>query len=822
VDKTLLDKSRKILLEANHGRPPRVLDPFAGGGSIPLEALRLGCETYASDYNPVAALMLKCALEFPQKYIQSIHKPTYGLIADKKHNSLLEDVKTWSMWVFEEANREISLFFPEERDGSIPVGFIWARTIPCQNPSCNADIPLIMQFWLSRKNDERVSLCPYVSGNKAAFKIVGLGYERMPENFDPDRGTVSKAVATCLVCKSTVEGKATRELFVKGESGERLIAVVLHKEGRVGKRYRIANDNDMHVFNKAQKYLEEKRKLLVREWGIDPIPDEPTPEGKGRGAERAFSVRNYNMKSWGDLFNARQKLSLVVFVEKIKAAYNLMTTKREDEGHAKVIVTYLALGLDKLVASSNVLCKWKPDTVQAIPALGGSGRQALPIVWDYFELNPVSGVSRSWHNTIDVMLDSFRIIEATTQPAIVGQYSATALPHPDNYFDAVFTDPPYYDNVPYSYLSDFFYVWLKRTIGQLYPELFATPLTPKGEEVVAYSYGKGGFEEGKKFFENTLKKSFIEINRVLRPGGIAVIVYAHKSTSGWETVVNSLLDSGLVVTGAWPIRTEMKARLRAKGSAALGSSIYMIARKLGRERVGFYDEVKDALRKHLDSKLDTLWEGGISGADFFIAAIGSSMEVFGKYEKIIDDEGNTIRADKFLSDIRKIVTDYAVRQVLHNGFAQEITPLTRFYVLWRWAFGEASLEFDDADKLAKGVGIDLPQEWNRGFIEKEKELIRVVGPEGRNTADLGNSNELIDVLHHVLQLWKTGKNEDVVNVLKETSFGRSDVLYRVAQAISESLPNNSNEKKLLEGFEQARDRISEAVSVEVGQTRLFE
>ncbi|MDP8012979.1 MAG: DNA methylase, partial [Nanoarchaeota archaeon] len=313
-----------------------------------------------------------------------------------------------------------------------------------------------------------------------------------------------------------------------------------------------------------------------------------------------------------------------------------------------------------------------------------------------------------------------------------------------------------------------------------------------------------------------------EMYRVLKPNGVSVIVYAHKSVAGWETLVNSLLDSGLVVSGAWPIHTEMKTRLRASESAALASSIYMIARKTQKTPIGFYNEVKQELRKHLDNKLDQIWNEGISGADFFISAIGSAIEVFSKYGKVIDDEGTVVRADRFLEDIRKIVTDYAVRQVLHNGFAGEIKPLTRFYVLWRWAYGDRMVEFDEARKLGQSVGVDVSQEWNRGFILKKKEFIQVLGPEDRKMEQLDNPTELIDVLHKVLLLWKNGRSEDIANILRETGFGKSDVFYRVAQAISESLPNDSGEKKLLEGFLAGKERFVKESMQEAGQRRLFE
>jgi len=405
---------------------------------------------------------------------------------------------------------------------------------------------------------------------------------------------------------------------------------------------------------------------------------------------------------------------------------------------------------------------------------------------------------------------------------IVVQCSATSLPYPDNYFDAVFTDPPYYDNVPYSYLSDFFYVWLKRTIGDLYPDLFSTPLTPKSKEIVAYT-NERSWEEAKEYFEENLKKSFQEIYRVLKPDGIATIVYTHKSTWGWEALINSLLDSNLVVKASWPIDTEMKARLRAKESAALASSIYFVCRKMKREETGWYNEVKEEIKKHIYQKLERLWQEGISGADFFIAGIGSAIEIFGKYEKVMDYEGNIIRADKLIEFVRELVTDYAVRQILHNGIAGELSPLTRFYLLWRWTYQEAKVEFDDARKLAQSAGIDLANEWNKGFIIKDKEFIRVLGPQERNLKELEDSKELIDVLHYVLLLWKEERREDMKKVLSDTGFGNKDAFYRVAQAISETLPNDSKEKKLLDGFLSGKEKLlREIKEAHIKEGGLFE
>ena len=820
LNSTLIEKARKDILEANGGKPLKVLDPFAGGGAIPLEALRLGCETYAGEYNPVAVLILKCTLEYPQKYGMKKKKKIknrMGLESVIEINPLLEDVKKWGNWVLEDAKKDIGRFYPKEKDGSIPVGYIWARTIPCQNPSCNAEIPLMRQFWLAKKKNKKVALEPFVKNKKVEFEIVGQNND-FPEDFDPSKGTVKRAVARCLVCGSMVEANITRKLFREGKAGQRMVAVVLHHPKKQGKTYRIATEKDLEVFTEAGKYLAEKRKRLMDDWRIDPVPDEPLPPKESHRAVGS-QLPLYDFKTWGDLFNSRQKLALITFVEKVREAYKKMIEERYDGEYAKAVVSYLGLMVGKLLDNFNALCTWDNTSENNWHVFR---RQALPMVWDYHEINPLGTLVGNWisfQRNLTPVLNSLSSMVIKTSVAVT-QSSSTSLPYVDNYFDAVFTDPPYYDNVPYSYLSDFFYVWLKRTVGDLYPELFSTPLTPKSKEIVVYANKLGGKKEANIFFESMLKKSFQEIHRVLIPNGIATIVYAHKSTFGWETLINSLLGSGLVITASWPIHTEMKSRLEARGTAALASSIYFVARKTERKETGWYNEVKEEIKKHIYKKLERLWQEGISGADFFIAAIGSSIEIFGKYEKVMDYEGNVIRADKLLNFVRDVVTDYAVREILHNGIAGELSPLTKFYLLYRWTYQERKVHFDDARKLAQSAGIDLAKEWNKGFIKKEKEFIRVLGPQDRDMKG-AEDNELIDVLHHVLILWKEEKRDEMKKVLADSIWGNKDAFYRVAQAIAETLPLESKEKKLLDGFLSGKEKIIIEIKDTIKQGRLF-
>ncbi|MCD6411648.1 MAG: DUF1156 domain-containing protein [Thermoplasmata archaeon] len=795
LNSTIIEKARKDILEANGGKPPRVLDPFAGGGSIPLEALRLGCETYAGEYNPVAVLILKCTLEYPQQYGEK----------------LVKDVKKWGEWVLQEAKKEIGRFYPPDKsgyfgegEGAIPVGYIWARTIKCENPSCNAEIPLMRQFWLAKKSNKKVALYPYVEGKEVKFKIVGDGYEKMPSGFDPSKGTVKGAVATCPVCGHVIEAKNVRKQFQEGKAGQRMIAVVLHDKKRKGKFYRIATEEDMKAYREAEKYLEEKRQKLMQEWGIDPVPDEELDWN----CLKQRDVMRYGMTKWSDLFNSRQKLALITFTEKVRLAYRKMIEGGYDEEYAKAVVSYLGLTLNRLADKNATLVVYNVvgEKIEHV-----FGRQALPMAWDYVELNVLSGGNGDWKAHHDWILNVLSHlsqiplvhIEEDEKISRVTQASATELFYPDNYFDAVFTDPPYYDNVNYAELSDFFYVWLKRTIGDLHPELFITPLTPKTKEIVSNPVRHGNSERAKKFFEDMLKKTFQEIYRILKPNGIATIVYAHKTTEGWETVINALLDSGLVVTASWPIHTEMKSRLLAKESAALASSIYIVARKKEKQSTGWFNDVKEEIKKYLEKKMERLWKEGISGADYFIAAIGSAIEVFGKYEKVMDYEGNVVRADKLLDFVRDVVADYALRQILHDGIAGEISPLTKFYLLWRWSYGDAKVHFDDARKLASSTGVDLEKEWNKGFIVKEKEYIRLLSAHERSIDEI-KGNELIDVLHKCLLLWREGLHDEIKELLQESGW-MNDTFFRVANALAQI--SHGKEKQLLEGFLRMRERM---------------
>jgi adenine-specific DNA methylase len=392
-----LEKARALIREAFGGRAPRVLDPFAGGGSIPLEALRLGCETYALDYNPVAVLINKAVLEFPQKFARPDQVKTVPLpprlekhqlsktAGERTDNPLLRAVSAWGKWVLEEARKELERFYPKDPNGSIPVGYIWARTLPCKNPACGVEIPLMRQTWLAKKDGKTIALrlIPNREAKRVEAEIVGANGE--PIDFDPEEGTVSRANVRCPLCGGTIDDKTTRRLFREGKSGQRMMVVVLHHPNRTGKTYRLPTERDLAAYRAAEAALEQKRQALWAEWGMDPVPDEPLPPLETLG----FRVQRYGLTRWGDLFNPRQKLALITFAEKVRQAHAKMLAQGAEPEFAKAVATYLALVVSRMADFESKICRWHPQW-EFIP--NTFARQALPMTWDYAELVPLSSI----------------------------------------------------------------------------------------------------------------------------------------------------------------------------------------------------------------------------------------------------------------------------------------------------------------------------------------------------------------------------------------------------------------------------------------------
>jgi len=829
-NKELIEKARQDILDTNDGVAPKVLDPFAGGGAIPLEALRLGCETYASDLNPVAVLIEKATLEYPQKYGQPILRKQYfderpwmkddkkqGTIGDDTVNPLLEDVKYWGNYVLEEAKKELAKFYPPDPDGNIPVGYLWVKLINCVNPGCKVDIPLVKQTWLAKKKNKKVAYKLDNQDGKIVIKIV----EDNNIDFNPSEGTLSRGKVICPVCNTGISPNEYRRLLKKNIFNEKMIVVVLKHPKKQGKKYRAANESDINTFSESHSYLNKQIDIFSKSSALTAIPDELIPS---KDSHRAVGSQLplYGHKSWGDLFNPRQLSSLLFFTNMIKRVICKMDELTISRDYMKAIALYQALGLDRLVDYGSRLCLLNPTGGRGV--VHTFGRSALQMVTDYMESNPLNPYAAGWVTACDKNIKWIgNATFNTLSIPITQQSSSININYPDEYFDAIFTDPPYYDSVPYSDLSDFFYVWLKRSIGNLFKQFFNTPLTPKSEEIIEIS--KDHDKKSKIFFEEMLAKSFREICRVLNKKGICHIVYAHKSYDAWETVINAILNAELYLSSSWPLHTEMKGRLQAQGTASLASSIYMVCRKRNTNETAFYNEVKPAIEKRIHKKLDQFWAEGIGGSDFFISAIGPAVEVFGKYASVEKLSGEKVTVKELLEYVRQVVSEHALNRILKNTQLGGIDNTTRFYLIWRFTYGNAKVMFDDASKLSRAIGFDLEANWDSaGIVKKDKQFITIKSPVDRRNDErfkhriakhfpdivqetlfddeiiTTEAPSMIDVLHQCLIFWNRNDRLTIVKLLEGSGYRNNNHFWQVAQSISDVLKDGDKEKQLLQGF----------------------
>jgi putative DNA methylase len=822
-----IEQARDLIRQAFPDGPPRLLDPFMGGGATGLEALRLGCETHAVELNPVAHLIELCTLVYPQKYGRGAGEQRSRGDKSKQKTlpgheqpeqlemfthpssfspqpSLAADVRHWGEWVLEQAKAEIGHLYENPAGDETIVGYLWARTVICPNPACRAEMPLVRQWWLAQTGKRKITLKPVVdhAAKRINFEVVDLAAQRTKSgDFDPNQGTTSRGNATCLVCGQVADVEYIRQEGLAGRMTETPLAVI-YEQAQGGKGYRPFTLQDIALFGQAKELLAGM---------ADQPPDEPLPPVGTLG----FRVQRYGLTRWGDLFNARQALALLTFSQQVRAAYEAMLAEGMDSERAKAIVTYLGLNVDRLAFYCSTLCAWHVTGEKMQPTMMG---QRLAMVWDFTEVNPFSSSTGNWFGALEWII---RVIEHATetgfQSAETRQGTSTRLPQPAGYFDTVVTDPPYYDAVPYADLSDFFYVWLKRSIGFLYPDLFRTPLTPKSTEIIQEPSRHESDEVAKAFYEREMTRAFSEACRVLKPDGIFVVVFAHKSTSAWETLLNSLLEAGLVVTASWPLHTEMGSRLRARESAALASSIFIVCRVRTTETEGYFDDVREELAATIRERLDFFWQQGIRGADFFISAIGPAVSVFGRYRHVYRLDSSEVGVRELLDLVQASVAEYALDRILNGGAARVggVDAATRYYILHRWAYGSEAIPFDDAMRLAMALGSDVSTLMERrGLLQQGGETVTLVGPKQRGKIEelglpdrSGRQAGVIDVLHRAAVLWEKGDRDGLARFLAEAAAGREEQVRLVAQTIINILPDDDPERRLLEGFLQGRDGL---------------
>jgi adenine-specific DNA methylase len=772
-DQTYLEVGRALIKAAHPEETPLVVDPFAGGGSIPLEALRLGCEAFASDLNPVACLILKVMLE---------DIPRHG-------PELAEELRRVGKEIKKAAEKELAEFYPTDPDGSKPIAYLWARTVRCEAPNCGAEIPLIRSFWLCKKVGRKRALrYKVLHPNGQAPKVDFEIFEPKSDKEVP-AGTITHAKARCLCCNTVLSPDRMRSqlrdqqggadvIFDKNEpvreGGAYLLAVVTLKSGEQGRYYRLPTQKDYATVWKAKKRLEKVTAKPLSN-GMNPVPDEPLPLMSG-----TFNVPLYGMHRWGDLFTVRQKFSLVTLASQIRNSINPVTKE------------LLGLVLSKLSELSNSICAWEPFAECPRHIFG---RQAIPIAWDFAEGILTSESSGSFSVTCGNVAQGV-LSTATSNHGISPQVAdACVSPLPDEVATIWFTDPPYYFAVPYADLSDFFFVWLKRTLlnHPLMRDPFdpRNPLTPKDRELceMAHWDQERYAHKDKVFFEEGMRKAFAEGRRVLKDEGVGCVVFAHKTTEGWEALLSGMIQGGWTITGSWPIVTEMGSRLRARDSAALATSVHLICRPRTEDNIGDWGDVLRELPKGVGNWMERLQSEGIRGADLVFACIGPALEIYSRYSKVVDAEereiplGGDPEASEphrrgFLAYVWEVVGRTALEQVLgtaeakaRNSTAGALEEDARLTALFLWtlqstngngakaAEGESeggdetdeeeespkkkkqgySLIFDVVRRFAQPLGIHLP-EWEGRIIETEKGVVRLLSVKERTKQLFGEES----------------------------------------------------------------------------------
>ena len=883
-------------IRATYGeRAPKVLDPFSGGGAIPLEAMRLGCDVTAVDINPVAWFILKCTLEYPQR-LANQHRPlpkfalesrefmegyfkakglkdaalrvqlaSLGLPSQEQATSqpqligvqvevvsveadLAWHVRAWGWWVLQQAKADLARFYPTV-DDKPTVAYLWARNITCKN--CRATVPLLKTRWLCKKDRKRVILT--MEPNKDMTGVIfgvqvdvpqskGTHAQRGEAEKRIGSGTMSSSGVACPCCGTIMTREDLQQAGLKGHLGTTMTAVVV--EGKQGKEYRLPLEDEMRLTIEAESEISNTFAEIP--YGV---PEEPIPQGASRaGGGSSFTVTLYGLTRWRDLFTSRQLLALGTFVKYTRLIREVMQEQGYSAEWVEAVSANLAIGIDKLADYIASLCTWHVTGEKMSHVFV---RFALPVNWDFAELNPLSDSSGNYWACMDwvsrVVEHNTHASEKSVAPHIVRQ-SAISGNNSDK-FDAIVTDPPYYDAISYSDLMDFFYVWLRRSLHGLSPDIdavFQQPSSPKwdheqndGELIDEASRFEGDRHKSKANYEDGMAHAFQACHKALKPDGRLVIVFAHKQPDAWETLVTAIIRAGFVVDGSWPIQTEMGNRTRALSSAALSSSVWLVCKKRPETaRPGWDSRVLEEMQEKIILRLRDFWDAGIRGPDFVWAATGPAMEAYSKHPvvKKLNEPGQTMSVSEFLRHVRRMVADFVVGRVLsHNGGADAVSGLddvTTYYLLHRYDFGMESAPIGPCILYAVSCNLkdtDLISRYDllartggqTAVVEDDEEAIegRETEPEEgtsstvrlkqwnhRKSTSLGYNAPgtppppLVDQLHRLMHLWRAGDVTRVDEYLDVRGLGHNQLFHQLLQALIELSQTGSEERALIESI----------------------
>jgi adenine-specific DNA methylase len=787
-----MDPLRKLIAEAYPGGAPKLLDCFAGGGAIPLEALRLGCDTTALELNPVAHLIERACLEYPQRF---------GQFTDLGGNQLADDFVQWAKWVRDEVTDDLAAVFPASDDGRCPAIYFWCRTMRCPDPGCSREIPLVTSRWLANSTRRKAWVEFHTTSTAISITVHTSGE---PAN-DPSVGTIKASSATCPACGASAKATEVREYAQKIGLGAQLYAV-LDIDGNL-RTYRVPTQREIDgAFVAASLGL---AKLPELDDGTSSVPDEQMVKSQ----YRRYGNLVYGIDTFAKMFNSRQLFVLGRLAQGVRDAHGEMLNRGLDPEYARALTTYLAFLVDKIADYDSSFTSWVPtgqfqrDTFP---------RQAVAMVWDYVETDPFRGDDKGiWSNHVRwIELAIAHCSLASARPATVLRGNAQSLPFDDATFDAVVVDPPYYDAIQYADLSDFFFVWLKRSVGPLYPDLFTTPLTPKRQEVIETRADKKSDEYvSHEEFDARLAAALSEIARVTKADGLVSIVFAHTDVEAWERLLRALRSVDLVVTTSWPMRSERESRSTAQISAVLGSSVVLVCRKAVSRGQGFYDDVVRELEVRIAERLDRFDSMALVGADYFVSAVGPAFEVFAKYSRVVRLSGDEVDVAELMALARQVVARRAMGKLLGDESVNSLDRVSLMYLTWRWAYNGEAIPADEAYKLERALDVDLSALLgHHGVAEKSGSSFALRGPDERKGLKLGPSPLMIDVLHCACNMWDSGRRKELDELLAATGMGSSTAFWSLARALAEVLPEGNRERTMLLGLTGNQDALFSAAA----------
>ena len=747
-DQTLLRQARDEIRKSNNGELPAVLDPFAGGGAIPLEAQRLGLEAHASDLNPLAVLINKALIEIPPKF--SGAAPIFPGAAGTRNGwsgseGLAEDVRRYGEWMRDEAQARIGRLYPKVKapDGTerTVLAWIWARTVRSPNPANPIEVPLVRSWWLGKKKGKEAWIEAIVVDNEVRYEV-----QHNPNGPKGEEdGTVGRKGAFAVGDETPMSLNYIRAEGRAGRMGTQLVAVVA--EGTRGRLY------------VSPSRVQSETADMERPSNV--------PEGDLPKNPRDFKTPNYGLTTWADLFTNRQLVLLTTLSDLVSEARHRAVSdalsagfepgaRLEDggegaEAYADAIATYLAFAISRTSNKSSSICSW--DSSPKMEAVRGVfARQAIPMVWDHAEANPFANSSGSFLSDIDWVAKAIQRVPATGA-ATVRQADAATRPYSGL---AISTDPPYYDNIGYSDLSDFFYVWLRRSLSTVHSKTVGTMLTPKAEELVADAYRHEGKEGAERFFIDGFNTVFARIRQSATPAVPLTVYYAYKqqesgadgsASTGWHTLLDGLIDAGWEITATWPMRTETSNRMIASGTNALASSIVLACRPRpaaapATTRRAFVS----ALKAELPEALRKLIQGSIAPVDLAQAAIGPGISVFSRYSRVREADGSVMSVKDALLLINSTLDEVIGEQ------ESDFDPDTRFAVKWYRQYGWAQENSGIADQLARSSDTSIGALERGGTFEAKGGKARLLAPAQLDGAWDAAADERVSVWEATVRL----------------------------------------------------------------------